>query len=69
MCGCPRRQIVVEERGFVFVDGVRVARYDEQRGVLQFLDRNRMRSERRGTCYVEVPVQTLKTALETKPNE
>lgn len=51
----------VDPSGFVCVDGIRVARLVERDGtrLLQFADRCRGRSSRRGTRYVEVPVKEV----------
>lgn len=51
----------VDPSGFVCVDGIRVARLVERDGtrLLQFADRCRGRSQRRGTRYVEVPVREV----------
>ncbi len=54
-------QIVVDSRGFVYVGGVRVARYDPVTDSLYFLDRNRQRCAQRGSREVGVPLDWLTT--------
>jgi len=49
--------INIDRRGFVYVDGIRVCRLIPSRGTLQFCDRNRQRSQRRGTRFVEVKLE------------
>lgn len=58
----PKREgLHVDSEGFVCVGGVRVARLVERDGtrLLQFADRCKWRSARRGTRYVEVPVSEV----------
>jgi len=60
-----RHGLMVDGQGFVFVDGVKVARA-VRRGsgiCLQFCDRDRRRAARRGTRYPEVGVGELVRAV------
>lgn len=57
--------LTVDGQGFVFVDGVKVARCVKRKGELrlQFCDKDRRRSAQRGTRYVEVAVRDLARAV------
>lgn len=56
-----RAGLHVDPRGFVCVDGIRVARLVERNGtrMLQFRDHCKPRVKKRGTRYVEVPVREV----------
>jgi len=60
-----RHGLMVDGQGFVFVDGVKVARAVRRGGrvCLQFCDRDRRRAARRGTRYPEVGVGELVRAV------
>ena len=61
-----RHGLMVDGQGFVFVDGVKVARVVRREGAelcLQFCDRDRRRAARRGTRYPEVGVGELVRAV------
>ncbi len=51
--------IRVDRNGFVYADGVRVARYLPEKKSLQFLDKDRKRSSARGSRYVEVSISEV----------
>lgn len=53
--------LYVDQAGFVCIGNVRVARLVERNGtrMLQFRDPCRPRAEKRGTPYVEVPIQEV----------
>lgn len=42
--------------GFVYADGVKIARFIRERGTLEFIDKNRQRCEQLGRRTVEVPL-------------
>lgn len=53
----PESQLRVGVDGFVYADGVKLpAKFIAERGVLQFVDKDRRSVSRRGTRFVEVPV-------------
>lgn len=51
--------VVVGKNNYIFVDGVKIARLVPERGVMQFLDRDRRRSAERGSQTVEVKIADL----------
>jgi hypothetical protein len=51
--------IVVGKNNYLFVDGVKIARLVPERGVMQFLDRDRRRCAERGSETVEVRLSDL----------
>jgi len=55
--------LIIDNVGFVYIDGVRVARWIPDRQALQFWDRNRNRTMRRGSRYVEVELDRLMRVL------
>lgn len=60
----------VDERDFVVVDGIKIGRRvrgSDGQVRLQICDKDRRRSERRGTRFVEVDPGDLAEALEEKP--
>ena len=60
-----RQELMVDAAGFVFVDGVKVARAVRRgrRLCLQFCDKDRRRAAARGTRYPEVGVGELVRAV------
>lgn len=52
----PKLSKIVITDGWATVDGVKIARFVAERGVLQFVDKDRRRSSARGSRYVEVAV-------------
>jgi len=56
--------LIIDNVGFVYIDGVRVFRYIPTRQALQFWDKNRNRTMRRGSRYVEVGIDRLVEQLE-----
>jgi len=50
---------MLDERGFVYIGGVKVARYVRERDTLQFVDKDKRRATRRGCPVVEVRVERL----------
>ena len=61
-----RQELMVDGQGFVFVDGVKVARVVRREGAelcLQFCDKDRRRAAARGTRYPEVGVGELVEAV------
>lgn len=59
-------RVVVDERQFVYVDGVKVCRIDKGRSVLRFYDKNKLRSAERGSDCVEIPLAEFALGLEVK---
>ena len=51
--------LIIDNVGFVYIDGVRVFRYIPTRQALQFWDRNPQRSARRGDRCVEIDIDKL----------
>jgi len=51
--------VVVGKNNYIFIDGVKIARLVPERGVMQFLDRDRRRSAERGSETVEVKISDL----------
>lgn len=49
----------VDARGYVYVGDVKVCRYVAHSRTLQFCDKDKARSELRGSRYVEVPLAHL----------
>lgn len=66
---CRRKELLVDSEGYVFVDGVKVARatVDNDDVVLQFIDRNPERSLARGTRYVEIAVKEIYQIIKQSP--
>ena len=58
-------KIIVDKKGFIYVCGVKVAQCLTTGAgpVLRFHDRCKGRSERRGQCYVDVPLDDLANAV------
>jgi hypothetical protein len=52
----PESVLHVDSKGYVYVDGVKVAKYVPEKQCLQFLDKDRIRSNQRGSNVVEVPI-------------
>jgi len=50
---------MLDQQGFVYIGGVKVARYVAERDTLQFLDKDKRRATRRGCSVVEVRVERL----------
>lgn len=57
--------IQIDREGYIFVDRVKVAQVitEGQFVILRFQDRCSHRSERRGTKYVDIPIQDIVTAI------
>ena len=51
--------IQVDKRGFVVINGVKVARYLAERHCLQFVDKDRRRASERGSRLFEVSIDAL----------
>ena len=49
----------VDSHGNVFAEGVKICRYDPERQVLLFLDRDQHRAGRRGSNQVPVAIAAL----------
>ena len=54
---------LVDERGFVYIGGVKVGRFIPKRGTIQFHDKDTRRATRRGCPVVEVRIERLCEAL------
>lgn len=48
--------LTIAPDGYLYADGVKVARYVPERGTLAFHDKNRQRCEKLGRTTVEVPI-------------
>lgn len=48
--------LTVAPDGFLYADGVKVARYVPERGTLEFHDKDRQRCAQLGRTTVEVPI-------------
>ena len=64
-----RRPCMIDADGFVYVDGVKVARRIERDGevCLQFLDKCKRRSSDRGERVAEVPAKTFDQVILNGP--
>lgn len=51
--------VMVSKNGFVYADGVKIGKLVSERGVVQFIDRDRRRSAQRGSDVVEVRLSDL----------
>ena len=51
--------LIIDNVGFVYIDGVRVFRYIPTRQALQFWDKDRRRSSERGGRHVEIDIDIL----------
>ena len=51
--------MIIDNVGFVYIDGVRVFRYIPTRQALQFWDKDRRRSSERGCRHVEIDIGRL----------
>ena len=56
--------LIIDNVGFVYIDGVRICRYIPTRQALQFWDKDHRRSIERGNRYVEVHIDRLVEQLE-----
>lgn len=50
---------MLDEDGYLYVGGVKVARHIRERGTLQFVDKDSRRAARRGCSFVEVRLERL----------
>jgi hypothetical protein len=50
----PSSSVSVDTNNYVYVDGVKIARYIPEKQCLQFWDKDRIRSNQRGSNVVEV---------------
>lgn len=57
-------KVTVDERNFVYVEGVKVAKVEG--GVLSFHDKNKHRAAERGSDCVEIPLNDFVQALSDK---
>lgn len=55
----PNSKVSVDANNFVYVEGVKVARYVPETKSLQFIDKDRIRSNQRGSNVVEVPLSEV----------
>lgn len=63
-------KVTVDERNFVYVEGVKVARVEGEK--LSFYDKNKHRAAERGSDCVEIPIKDFVKALEgggSEPHE
>lgn len=58
--------VAVDKRGFVYADGVQIGKLTHDRKAIQIVDRDRGRSQVRGTRIVTVPLTELGKLSETK---
>lgn len=58
--------VTVDNRGFVCADGVCLGKLIQDSTALQVVDRDRRRSELRGTRYVVVPLSELSKLVQKK---
>lgn len=56
-------KLYVGPNGFVYAGEAKIAKLDSQRGVIQFLDRDRRRNTRRGGDQIEVSLQEFSKLL------
>jgi hypothetical protein len=59
---CPA--VAVDSRGFVSIDGVRLGRLIRSTQTIQVVDKDRRRSEARGSRFVEVKISDLSKLVE-----
>jgi hypothetical protein len=61
------KPVSVDEKGFVLVDGVKIGRRVVRQGAIkiEFCDKDRRRSQERGTRLVEVSVEELGEAVQS----
>lgn len=50
----PKSKLTVDDQNFVYVEGVKIAKFIPEKKCLQFLDKDRIRSNQRGSNVVEV---------------
>ena len=62
----PESKIRVDSNNYVYVDGVKIARYVPEKHCLQFMDKDRIRSNQRGSNVVEVPLTEVAKIGEKK---
>ena len=58
--------VCLDEEGYLYVDGVKVAKLDIARRVLVFFDKDRRRCVTRGSRFVELPIDTVHKLCHTK---
>lgn len=58
--------VAVDNRGFVYADGVQIGKLTQDRKAIQIADRDRGRSQVRGSRIVTVPLTELAKLSETK---
>lgn len=49
----------LDHRNLIRLDGVVLGRFVPERGTIEIVDKDQLRSRCRGTCYVEVSVAAL----------
>lgn len=63
-------QFIIDDDGFVWYEDFRLPlRVDIERAVVEFFDKDRRRSEERGTRFVEITAQEFETMLHTLRTE
>lgn len=62
----PSATVHVDVQGYIYADGVRIARISPDKRCLQFLDRDRRRSDQRGSSFVEVAIKDMANLVENK---
>jgi hypothetical protein len=55
----PNSTVSVDSANFVYVDGVKIAKFIPEKKCLQFLDKDRIRSNQRGSNVVEVSLSDV----------
>lgn len=58
--------LTVGRDGFVYADGVKIARYRPERQTLEFYDKNRQRCAQLGRTVVEVPIADVAKLAQEK---
>lgn len=58
--------VSVSKTGLVYADGLKVGRYLPDRGVIQFVDRDKRRCQEKGRTVVEVRISDLTNLPSTK---
>lgn len=53
------KRIFIDRQNYCYVDGVKLFRYIPEHQALEFVDRSRMRSEARGSRFIEVGIVDL----------
>ena len=63
MDGNLNHSVEIDDDGFLYVDGVMVARWIPQMRALEFCDKNKLRSAQRGSRLVRIRLRDFEAAL------